>query len=89
MYQNQIYYYLMWWATNLKLNLRFLLTMNNLNKKNAPNTWVFLLTTNYHGKNGILKLLILNQRSSRNMQNTIYLQEKQLRNMYNPLSSLA
>ena len=89
MYQNQIYYYLMLWATNLKLNLRFLLTMNNLNQKNVPNTWVFLLTTNYHGKNGISKLLILNQRSSRNMQNTIYLQEKQLRNMYNPLSSLA
>ena len=46
------------WATNLKLNLIFLLTMNNLNKKNTPNNWVFLLTTNYHGKN-IFKLLIL------------------------------
>ena len=71
------------WATNLKLNLRFLLTMmNNLNKKNMPNTWVFLLTTNYHEKN-ISKLLILKQRNSHNMQNAIYLQEKQLRNMYN------
>ena len=82
MHQNQICYYLMW-ATNLKLNLRFLLTMNNWNKKNVPNTWVLLLTTNYHGKNSISKLLILNQRNSHNMQNAIYLQEKQLRNMYN------
>ena len=29
------------------------------------------------------KLLILKQRNSHNMQNAIYLQEKQLRNMYN------
>ena len=28
-------------------------------------------------------MLILNQRNSHNMQNAIYLQEKQLRNMYN------
>ena len=83
MYQNQICYYLMW-ATNLKLNLRFLLTMmNNLNKKNMPNTWVFLLTTNYHEKKNMSKLLILKQRNSHNMQNAICLQEKQLRNMYN------
>ena len=42
------------WATNLKLNLRFSLTMmNNLNKKDMPNTWVFLLTTNYHEKKHI------------------------------------
>ena len=83
MYQNQICYYLMW-ATNLKLNLRFLLTtMNNLNKKNMPNTWVFLLTTNYHEKKNMSKLLILKQRNNHNMQNAICLQEKQLRNMYN------
>ena len=42
-----------------------------------------------HGKKGISKLLILNQRNSHNMQNTIYLPEKQLRDMYQPLSSLA
>ena len=72
------------WATNLKLNLRFFLTMNNWNKKNVPNTWVLSLTANYHGKNSMSKkLLILNQRNRHNMQNAIYLQEKQLRNMYN------
>ena len=72
------------WATNLKINLRSLLTMNSLNKKNTPNTWVFLLTTNYHGKKHIQTTNLKISKGIviiRKMQH--FLQEKQLRNMYN------